>query len=211
MNRHVIDNPRKRYRTQVWHPFDMSRYRWEWHEKKLVGVICEFGRDLRRCHDRIWKGYCDFDTFSISDWFLDLMPTMLQEFKDHQHGYPVMTDDSDELLYTDEQEEEAQQAWNEILDRMIFLLREADDKTCSKKNPYEAEFDRAAEEFTRKYGVMGERLEIGEKRGGTASSPGSRVYTLLDVEAYRPIAKRYMEEERKRLYSKVSGNPIIMV
>ena len=134
-----------------------------------------------------------------------------KEISENPEKKPAAEPQKAEVKKKAKMEAEAQQAWNEILDRMIFLLREADDKTCSKKNPYEAEFDRAAEEFTRKYGVMGERLEIGEKRGGTASSPGSRVYTLLDVEAYRPIAKRYMEEERKRLYSKVSGNPIIMV
>ena len=78
--------------TSVWTPFRRQAYRREWCEKKILGIVKEFGRDLRRCHERIWHGYCDYDLFSIDDSFLGIMPSMLQEFRDNLHGCPVSED-----------------------------------------------------------------------------------------------------------------------
>ena len=81
-----------KYETRVWKPFNRDSYRWAWKDKKLIGVVKEFGRDLHRCYQRIWRGYCDHDIFSIFDWFLGLMPTMLEDFRDHLHGFPSLPD-----------------------------------------------------------------------------------------------------------------------
>ena len=61
---------------------------------------------------------------------------------------------------------------HKILDKMIFLWRESKEETCSLKNPYEAEYDKASDEFHKKYGDFGfklqteEELEANRKRGG---------------------------------------------
>ena len=62
-----------KYQTGVWHPFRRDDYHWAWYDKKLWGVIRQFGRDLRRCHQRIWRGYCDYDLFSFGHWFLGIV------------------------------------------------------------------------------------------------------------------------------------------
>ena len=75
-----------KYKTLVWKPFRRTEYRDAWRKHNIIGVLKEFVRDLRRCHQRIWRGYCDYDIFAIDDWFLGLMPTMLEDFRDHLHA-----------------------------------------------------------------------------------------------------------------------------
>ena len=146
-----------KYETRVWKPFNRDSYRWAWKDKKLIGVVKEFGRDLHRCHQRIWRGYCDHDIFSIFDWFLGLMPTMLEDFRDHLHGFPSLPDSVSQQVVLDDEDmgSEGMTAWKAVLDRMIFLMREADEDTCTRENPYEAEHKKASDEFTEKYGLFG--------------------------------------------------------
>ena len=37
--------------------------------------------------------------------------------------------------------------WDKILNRMIFLWREADEDTCTMMNPHEKEFEKTSAEF----------------------------------------------------------------
>jgi len=80
---------------------------------------------------------------------------------------------------------------------MIFLWREANEDTCTKKNPYTEEFIMACDEFHNKYGVLGERLQTQEeleiyKRGG-----GMRAHSMRELPEYQEIDHKYFEEERK--------------
>ena len=188
-----------KYKTRVWHPFDKGNYRCEWHRAYLWGIIREFCRDLRRCHERIWKGYCDFDLFSIDIWFTGIMPVMLREFKENQHGYPNASELTADRLFEDdeEKEREAVKAWHAILDRMAFLLEEADEETCRKTNPYEEEYEKACLEFDKKYGLMGEKLKTELDKKNERNGLGIRAYTMNDVPEYRPVVKHYMEEWAK--------------
>jgi len=187
-----------KYKTRVWHPFQKDLYQISWREKKFIGVLEEFGRDLRRCHERVWRGYCDYDLFSICDWFLEIMPTMLEEFRDTQHGCPVVTDKFDTKAYEEEDNssfEENRKAWNAILDRMIFLLKEADEATCTKKNRYEDAYSKATEEFIEKYGIFGEKLLTEEEKEESKTRGSTRIYFPSDVEKYKPVSDRYIEAE----------------
>jgi hypothetical protein len=67
-------------------------------------------------------------------WFTGIMPTMLREFKENQHGYPNAPELTADLAFEndEEKEREAVKAWHAILDRMAFLLEEADEETCRK-------------------------------------------------------------------------------
>ena len=82
-----------------------------------VKTIRGFFRSLKWAWQRAIKGYCELDTYSVSDWFLNTLPDMLGEIKKNYTGYP------DELT---------EDEWVRILDRMIFLLREANEDTCTK-------------------------------------------------------------------------------
>lgn len=187
-----------KYRTKLWKPFRKERYFGEWRDKKIIGIIQEFGRDIRRCHERIWRGYCDYDIFSIFDWFLGLMPTMLEDFKDHLHGCPAAPGVLSHNVATNVESNMAEdmKSWKEILERMIFLLREADEENCSREKPYQAEYDRAQAEFYEKYGPWGEKLMTDIEREKERRGKGKRIYTLGAVPEYQEIDKKYMDEEK---------------
>ncbi len=48
----------------------------------------QIGGDIKWSHQRIRKGYCDYDLFSVDDWFMKIMPEMLRVFKKTRHGSP---------------------------------------------------------------------------------------------------------------------------
>lgn len=50
--------------------------------------IKDFFRGFKYTYQRATKGYCDYDLFSISDWFLEMFPNMLKEFSDGTYSYP---------------------------------------------------------------------------------------------------------------------------
>ena len=101
-----------------------------------------------------------------------LILVMLQDLRDHRMGSPGYLGENytnDEgILVNDTCHEE----WDRILDRMIFLWRESREETCSRKNPYEAEYDKASDKFHKKYVFFGHKLqtegelEENRKRGG---------------------------------------------
>ena len=80
---------------------------------------------------------------------------------------------------------------------MIFLWKETDEDTCSKRNSYEDEYMKAFGEFTDKYGLLGEKLQTEEeleenrKRGG-----GGTVHFMHELPEYKEISDKYHEEER---------------
>lgn len=189
----------KKYETRVWKPFQRKAYHEAWADKKIFGVLWEFGRDLRRCHKRIWRGYCDDDIFAIDAWFLGLMPTMLEDFRDHLHGYPESEDLKPQTLtITDEEKtSEGMLAWKAVLNRMIFLLREADEETCKRINPYAAEYAQARTEFEKKYGSFGEKLHAGNDRSDFTIVKGRRICFPGDTEEYREVSDKYFEEREK--------------
>ena len=76
---------------------------------------------VRYCCQRIRYGFCDADLWEIDSWFVNIMPAMLQRFKDTRVSSP----DFENRIITDaEYEQELIQNWDDILDRMIVLLGE---------------------------------------------------------------------------------------
>lgn len=138
-----MQNMKKKYETKLWKPFQRENYRNAWYNKKLFGVIREFFRDLRYAHQRIRRGYCDRDIYSIYDWFLGIMPTMLEQFRDDLHGCPSMPSSIAQRMVINDEDKESDdmKEWVGVLNRMIFLLREADEEACSRKNPYTEELE----------------------------------------------------------------------
>ena len=186
-----------KYKTNVWRPFRGSAYRYEMRRWNIIGVLKELFRDIRRCHERIWRGYCDYDIFSIDEWFLGLMPTMLEDFRDHLHGWPdAGTFSSQAVVLNDDDDNssEGMQRWKKTLTKMIHLFREADEDTCTRSNPYQEGYDRAWDEFREKYGPFGEKLLTEEEK---SCEWGRRAYTPSNVDEYKEICELYMAEERE--------------
>lgn len=157
---------------------------------------------LRKCiywsWQRIVRGYADCDKWNMYRYLQNLIPDMLQDLRDNRHGSPGYLGknytDVDGILMNDTCHEE----WNKILDNMIFLQKESNEYTCTRKNPFEEEYRKAHEEFTDKYGFLGEKLqtetelEENRKRGG-----GGTVHFMDELPEYKEISDKYFEEARK--------------
>ena len=113
----------------VWRPFSGFEYKRPW---RVWDLLKQIRKDIKWAHQRIWNGYCDYDLYSIYDWFLEIMPCMLEKYKTTRHGSPVGKN-TQLLPMTDEERDQAiHDEWDHTLDRMIFLLREMDEHD----NPY---------------------------------------------------------------------------
>ena len=161
-------------------------------------MIKHFGRCLKWSRQRVVRGYADCDVWSMFSYLQELMPDMLQHLKDNRHGSPGYLGENytneDGILVNDTCHAE----WDKILDRMIFLWRETDEETCSKKNPYEDEYMKAFSEFDEKYGFLGEKLqtkaelEENKKRGG-----GGTIHFMDEIPEYKEIYERHRVEDEK--------------
>ena len=87
--------------------------------------------NLKWKFQRFHRGYSDNDAWSIRDWFLLIMPKVLDTMRANLHGSP----------YGITFEE-----WQNILERMSYCFKEAYEETCSQTNEYEDMFDITFEE-----------------------------------------------------------------
>jgi hypothetical protein len=142
--------------------------------------------ELRKVKDLYYlvkHGYKLSDTWSIKDWFMEIMPKMIKDFKDNLHSYPS------ELTVEE---------WEQILHRMIFLLKEMNEFTCSYKNKYDEPMQLAREEFWKKYGMFGENFE--KIKGLPNTTVGKRMYFPADDEdrpEWKELKEVWFEEVKK--------------
>lgn len=176
-----------------------------WNKDDLI--MCSIGeknkikakiRHIRRCirwsWQRITRGYADCDTREMFYFLQNLMPEMLQEFKEDRTGSPGHLGEN---YYNEEGvlvNDTCHNEWNQILNQMIWLWRESNESTCGRVNPYEKEYTRALDEFEEKYGILGEKLQTEEEleenrqRGG-----GGTVHFMDELPEYKELCEKYME------------------
>lgn len=91
---------------------------------------------------KLWQNKKQKRIFTIDWWFLSVMPNMIDDLRKTAHGYPSelgVSGANIQAAVTDSNKEaEAIAKWDNILSEMAFLLREANEDTCSKQNPYDA-------------------------------------------------------------------------
>ena len=139
-------------------------------------IPTQFFRDLRFCGERIRKGYCGIDVGGgIDDWVESVLADMLEELRDTTYVALDMEDDGTR--------------WHAVLDEMIFLFREMNEDTRSRKNPLEEEYKRRWQEFEDKYGPFGEKLRTEETK--------NRYFSPRDLPENRAFYDRYWEEFEK--------------
>lgn len=163
---------------------------------KIIAKIKYIRKCIRWSWQRIIRGYADCDKWSMYNFLQNLIPEMLQDMRNNRHGSPGYLGEnytnSEGILVNDTCHDE----WDKLLDCMIFLWREANEDTCCRKNAYEEEYNKAREEFTEKYGFLGEKLqtetelEENRKRGG-----GGTVHFMRELPEYEELSERYFEEE----------------
>ncbi len=171
-------------------------------EYNPVEYIKHWGRNVKHAYQRIKYGYCDRDVWSIDWWFLNVVPNMLEDLKEMAHGYPSPLEDTESKLISgtsasEEADEKGMQQWRDILSEMIYLFREANEDTCTRKNPYDEEYHKAHEEFTKKYGFFGDGLKTEEEKAEEKKKGLHRMYMLSDVPEYKDISEKHYDEERR--------------
>ena len=133
---------------------------------------------LKNSQQRAKRGYSDYDVWSIDTWFMEVVPKMLKAYRKHNDGCPSKLLPS--FNPTEEESENAFRKWDEILERMIFLLDEMNEDRCSMKNPYEQEMDRIKKQFRKKYGFYGDKAVNPAVLDEEEESEGSRMYFPSD-------------------------------
>lgn len=74
--------------------FTLYPYSWKYPSCWLRNIE-SFFRGFKYTYQRATKGYCDYDLFSISDWFLEVFPNMLKEFADETYSHPYDMDEKE--------------------------------------------------------------------------------------------------------------------
>lgn len=71
------------------------------------------------------RGYSDFDLMDIDHYLLDLIPNMLEDFKNKKNGYPANLNEEE---------------WEDILNNMITYFKNANPSMANFENPYFDEY-----------------------------------------------------------------------
>ena len=168
----------------IWKPFSQPEYKRPW---QIIRLVKHIGRDIKWSHQRIWRGYCDYDLFSIDGWFMKIMPEMLKVFKETRHGSPVAVNYHSHAVFLDEKErdQDIHDEWDKKLDRMIFLLGEMDETSCSQQNPYEDEYFETVQK------LMEPPVEYPD------GSSTHRYPDLKEYPEYRELHENYHAEEKR--------------
>ena len=111
-----------------------------------IRTVGDFFRSIKWAWQRATKGYCDLDTYGAGDWFLNTLPDMLESVKNNRVGFPSVLLEEGMAHYglksmdeynaasvelRDKVDDYGNEKWGESLSEMIFLLREANEGTCS--------------------------------------------------------------------------------
>lgn len=182
---------------------------------------CYSRLDNKKCaKQRAKKGYCYRDIYSISDWFLHIIPKMLNELNNVRKGYPnqiyiefyqnnkhkiPMT--QNEFVYGgydnkykalfDDASNWCDKKWSEILNKMIFLFNECGEN-CTMTNDYACEYNQALKQFSEKYGNKGEKLMTQEEKEHIKGIKNCYVpHYMYELTEYKEIYNKYKEREKE--------------
>ena len=150
---------------------------------------------------RAERGFSDCDVWNMYSWFIDTIKGMLQQLRDTHTSSPGYLGEN----YTNEKgylvNTKCHAEWDAILDRMIFLLGEMDEATCTEKNKYEDAVMEAYDSFHEKYGMFGDGLKTEGQKEYEAKRHSHRMY-FPDDEPGRDDIKELFDKyhaEEKRL------------
>ncbi len=170
-------------------------------EYNPIKHIMRWGRNIKHAYQRIKYGYCERDVWSIDWWFLNVVPNMLEDLRDTAHGYPDSPDSMAQAIVDTGRPEDVDDAgmkrWQDTLTEMVFLLREANEDTCTRLNPYEEEYLKADKRFTDMYGHFGDGLKTAEELAKEKEKGCRTMYTMDRLPENKEIHDKYFAEERE--------------
>jgi hypothetical protein len=157
----------------------------------------------RMAKQKVKKGFCDEDVWSIDIWFCKTISPMLRQLAKTSHGCPLLDENGDVIYKEKTSSEELDiyaKRWEETLLHMAFLADEMHEDTCSMKNPFEKERKRIYKTFEKKYGFWGEKLYTEEDKKKKEEGIYN-MYTPEDDpihgEEYQKIINQHSEYEGK--------------
>lgn len=147
---------------------------------------------------RALRGYADVDVWNMDSWFMETMSPMLKQFRKTHHGVPSSFSGFDS---SPEEWEAANAKWEEILDRLIFLIEEMNADKCSMKNPYKRIYEGLDRKFIKEMGRFGEKAKSPEEKAKEEAEDSYRMYFPTDFPDKYPTAEeienKYFEYEKK--------------
>lgn len=196
MKRSGKENSLFDYSLNIWNINDF-RMSGVGEKSRFHGAVRHFRKCLKWSRQRIVRGFADCDIWNLDHHIQHLMPAMLQHVKDNRNGSPSILGENytneDGILVNDTCHAE----WDRILDRMIFLWRESDESTCSKKNPYEKKHWKASNDFHKKYGMFGRKLMTKEEQERANKGGGCVVHFMSELPEYREIYAKYRRADER--------------
>jgi len=186
---------KKKSLNNIWNKNDFRMYAMG--KFKPLEYIKYFVRCLRYSKQRITRGFADIDVWELHSYLSTLIPEMLQSFRDNHFGAPSRLGEecvNEEGIMVNDA---CHERWDEILDRMIFLWRESGENTCTRVNTFEAEYDKAYEEFKEKYGLWGEGLCTPEEIAECNETGYRTMHFMREVPEYEDICDKYSEENKQ--------------
>lgn len=149
---------------------------------KLIRNYEQVLLNAKYCWQRIRRGYSDRDLKNMPEWFLDVIPSMLQQLKAEECNKKSESIRGD--FY--------QQQWISILDKMIILFMEADMRTSRQRNDYETDYYSLISKLDKKYaGVYKHIIRMQEGNISKRNFPDEEIMRLFQIE------NKYFAEEQK--------------
>lgn len=113
---------------------------------KFIAKIKHIKRCILWSKQRIVRGYADIDRWNMFSYLQTLIPDMLQDLRDNRMGSPGYLGEN----YTNDVgilvNDACHEKWDKILDKMIYLWREAREETKEIHDLHRAE-ERKQEEY----------------------------------------------------------------
>lgn len=159
-------------------------------KSKILAKIKHFFKCVKWSKQRITRGYCDCDVWEMFSFLQTLIPDMLQTLKDTRTGSPGYLGEN----YTNENgilvNDTCHEEWNCILDKMIFLWREAEKDTCSQKNPFDEAHSKAMDEFTERFRFLYKGIIINHNKKPSQPTLKRRFFKKKAAFFHGPVWER---------------------
>ena len=104
----------------------MNVFKRVYRKSAILKNLSMLPRKIKWAWQRVTRGYANCDVWDIDYWFTTIMHNMLQDFLNINVSTPYFTGDVDADRIK----------WHEILNRMIYLLKEMDEDTSSQQNEF---------------------------------------------------------------------------
>ena len=161
---------------------------------KNIAQIPEYFWQL---HFLIKNGYDISALWCMDCWFNDRIRDILIKFRKNHYGIPTCEIEEGFKPESQEDLDKQEKLWDGVLEKLIFLLGELDDETCTKKNPYYDEWEKTLVEFHDKYGLFGEGLQTPEEIQKYEEKGYKVWHTPSELPEYQEITQKYFNAEKE--------------